>query len=422
MRHSRATVAFVFVTALLDIAAMGIVSPVLPKLIEELTGSNAQAGAINGMFLALWAAMQFAASPAIGSLSDTFGRRPMILLSAIGLAVNYAIMALAQDLWWLALGRIIAGVTSASFTTIYAYMTDITLPQRRSQAFGIIGAAFSAGLIAGPLLGGMLGEISPRAPFWAAGALSTLAFLYGVFFLPESLKPERRVPFSWRRASPFDAIRMVREHKGLAELATVNFLLYFAYYAFSTVFVLYVSFRYHWTAREAGALLAAACLCDMLVQSVMVGPLTRWFGERRIMIFGLFAGAAGIACMGFAPTGALFSLAMVLNALRVLAIPTLRSLMTQKVSASEQGRLQGANMCLASIAGVLAPPFFGFTYSISITSVPAASSYSGAAFVIAAIVMLIAGIGGWRAECRANSDLSARDSSTIPVRGFTSRR
>ncbi|KAK0341214.1 hypothetical protein LTR94_027328, partial [Friedmanniomyces endolithicus] len=201
-KRLKAAMGFIFVTAVLDIMAMGIIIPVLPQLIEDFVGSNAQAGVINGLFVALWAGMQFIASPIIGSLSDRFGRRPVILLSCAGLSIDYVLMALAPNLWWLALGRIIAGVTSSSFTTINAYMADITAPEQRARAYGLIGAAFSGGFVLGPVLGGVLGELGPRAPFWAAAALSGLAFVYGAFVLPESLAGDRRMAFSWRRANP----------------------------------------------------------------------------------------------------------------------------------------------------------------------------------------------------------------------------
>ncbi|MET0333687.1 MAG: MFS transporter, partial [Rhizobacter sp.] len=191
--HRRAALGFILVTAALDIVALGIIIPVLPKLIEGFAGSNAQAGVLNGLFVALWALMQFVASPIIGSLSDRFGRRPVLLVSSLGLAADYALMALAPNLWWLAVGRLIAGITSSSFTTAFAYMADITPPEQRARVYGFIGAAFSGGFVAGPLLGGVLGEWSPRAPFWAAAALGALAFLYGYFVLPESLPPERRM-------------------------------------------------------------------------------------------------------------------------------------------------------------------------------------------------------------------------------------
>lgn len=391
----RAAIAFILVTAVLDVMAMGIVIPVLPELIEQFVGSNARAGFINGLFVALWALMQFVAAPIIGSLSDQFGRRPVILLSAAGLAADYVLMALAPDLWWLALGRIIAGITSASFTTAFAYMADVTPPEKRARAYGLIGAAFSAGFVAGPLVGGVLGEISPRAPFWAAAALSGVTFLYGLFVLPESLAPENRMKFSWARANPFGAMMLLRSHHELFGLAVVNFLLYFAHHVFSAVFVLYTGYRYGWSPGEVGALLALVGLLDMAVQGALVGPLVKRFGDRAVMIFGLFGGAAGLACMGLAPNGWLFTLAMLPNALWGLAMPTIQSLMTQHVSESEQGQLQGANGSLGSVAGVFSPMFFGTVYAVSTGDSPMLP-HSGAAFLIAALVLLGAAGIGWR--------------------------
>lgn len=407
LARRQAAIAFIFVTAVLDIVAMGIVIPVLPKLIEEFAGSNARAGVINGVFVTLWALMQFIASPVIGSLSDQHGRRPVILLSTAGLAADYLLMALAPNLWWLALGRIIAGVTSASFTTVYAYMADITPPEQRSRAYGLIGAAFSGGFVAGPLLGGVLGEISPRAPFWVAGALSLLAFLYGMFILPESLPPERRMAFSWKRANPFGAMMLLRSHPELSGLAVVTFLLNFAHHVFSAVFVLYAGYRYGWSAWEVGVLLAFVGILDMVVQALLVGPVTKRLGDRSTMIFGLVGGAIGVACMGLAPNGLLFSLAMVPNALWGLAMPTLQSLMTQRVSESEQGQLQGANMSVASVAGVLSPLFFGAIYAMSVGDSPRLP-HPGSAFLVAAGVLLAAAVLGWIVARRAEQAEAAR--------------
>ncbi len=398
-----ATIAFILVVAALDIVAMGIVIPVLPPLIESFTGSNARAGFINGVFVALWALMQFVASPIIGTLSDQVGRRPVILISAAGLAADYVLMALAPDLWWLALGRIVAGVTSASFSTVYAYMADITAPEHRARAYGLVGAAFSAGFVAGPLLGGALGAISPRAPFWFAAALSTLTFAYGLFVLPESLPRERRMRFSWARANPLGALVLLRSHAELAGLAVVTFLLHFAHHVFSAVFVLYAGYRYGWHAWEVGLVLAFVGALDMLVQGVLVGRVVKRLGDRTTMIVGLFGGAFGIACMGLAPDGLTFTLAMLPNALWGLAMPTLQSLMTQRVSESEQGQLQGANMSVASIAGVLSPLFFGAVYAASVGDKPLFPT-PGAALLIASVVLLGAAAIGWRTARRAGRD------------------
>lgn len=400
----RAAIAFILVTALLDVMAMGIVIPVLPPLIEQFTGSTARAGVINGLFVALWALMQFLCSPVIGSLSDRYGRRPVILLSTLGLSADYVLMALAPDLWWLAAGRILAGVTSASFTTVYAYMADITAPDARARGYGLIGAAFSAGFVAGPLMGGILGEISPRAPFWAAAALSGVALLYGLFVLPESLAREKRMAFSWRRANPFGALMLLRSHRDLTRLSVVNFLLYFAHHLFAAVFVLYAGHRFGWSAFQVGTLLALVGALDMIVQGVLVGPVVKRLGDRRTMILGLAAGAVGIACMGLAPTGWLFTLAMLPNALWGLAMPTIQSLMTRRVSESEQGQLQGANMSVGSIAGVISPLFFGAVYSMSVGESPA-FPHPGTAFLIAAAILAGAAIISLRAARDAGERL-----------------
>ncbi|HTV68615.1 MAG TPA: TCR/Tet family MFS transporter [Rhizobiaceae bacterium] len=396
----QAAIAFILVVAVLDIVAMGIIIPVLPPLIEEFAGSNADAGWINGVFVALWAGMQFVASPVIGSLSDRYGRRPVLLLSALGLSADYVLMALAPNLWWLALGRIIAGITSSSFTTAFAYMADITAPEDRARGYGLIGAAFSAGFVAGPLLGGFLGEISPRAPFWVAAALSGVVFLYGVVVLPESLAEDKRMAFSWKRANPFGAMMLLRSHPELSGLAVVTFLLHFSHHVFSAVWVLYAGHVFGWTPWQVGALLAGVGILDMLVQGVLVGPAVKRFGDRAVMVFGLFGGAVGIAWMGLADTGLMFALAIVPNALWGLAMPTLQSLMTQRVSESEQGQLQGANMSVASVAGVASPLFFGAVYSFTVSE-GSAVPYPGAAFLLASAVLLGAALIGWWVARRA---------------------
>jgi len=392
----RAAIAFILVTALLDVMSMGIIIPVLPQLIEQLSGSTSAAGLWNGLFVALWAAMQFLCSPVIGSLSDRFGRRPVILISVAGLALDFLLMAVAPNLWWLALGRILAGVTSSSFTSTFAYMADITPPEQRARGYGLIGAAFSGGFVAGPLLGGVLGEISLRAPFWVAAGLSALAFFYGLFVLPESLAREKRMAFSWKRANPFGALKLLRSHPELSSLSIVNFLLYFAHHLFSAVFVLYAGDRYGWGAWQVGTLLALVGLMDMGVQGLLVGPVVKRLGDRATMVFGLSFGAVGIAAMGLAPTGWLFVAAMLPNALWGLAMPTIQSLMTQRVSESEQGQLQGANNSVGSIAGILSPLFFGAIYSLSVGP-GAALPFIGSAFLIAAAVLAGAALLGWAA-------------------------
>ncbi len=392
-RRFSPAIAFILVIAVIDVMAMGITIPVLPEIIEQMAGSNADAGFYNGLFIALWAVMQFICSPIVGSLSDRFGRRPVLLASALGTAADFVLMALAPDLWWLAVGRLISGVMSSSFTTAFAYMADITPPEGRASAYGLIGAAFSAGFVAGPFIGGVLGEYGPRVPFWAAAVLSAVTFVYGWFVLPESLAQEKRMPFSWSRANPFGALKLLRSHPELTGLSVVNFLLYFAHHLFGAVFVLYAGYRYGWGAFEVGLLLALVGIFDMIVQGLIVGRVVKRFGDRRTMVAGLVMGAIGIICMGLAQTGWQFIAAMIPNAFWGLAMPTIQSLMTRRVSESEQGQLQGANNSVGSIAGIFSPLFFGWAYGKTVGP-EAAIPHPGTTFFIAGGIMVLAALIG----------------------------
>jgi DHA1 family tetracycline resistance protein-like MFS transporter len=389
-------IGFILVIAALDVMAIGIIIPVLPALVVEFTGSNANAGLWNGIMVALWAGMQFLFSPVIGSLSDRYGRRPVLLVSALGLAADFALMALAPNLWWLAVGRMLGGLTSSSFTTTFAYMADITEPAKRSRAYGLIGAAYSAGFVAGPVVGGLLGELGPRVPFWAAAALGLLSFIYGLLVLPESLKPELRMAFSWTRANPFGSLRLLRSHPELSGLAIVYFLIYVAHNVFAAVFVLYAGYRFGWSIWEVGLSLALWGVLDIICQGLLVGPLVKRIGDRATMIFGLVFGAIGLAVLGLATTTEAFIIGIVVSALWAFAMPTVQSLMTQRVSESEQGQLQGANQSVASLASVIAPIFFGWVYAMSVGTAPAIP-HPGAAFLIAALVLAGAALVGLRA-------------------------
>lgn len=392
MSH-RAGTAFILVTAALDVLAFGLIIPVLPTLIEQFAGSQAAAGIWNGVLVALWAAAQFVASPVIGSLSDRFGRRPVILVSVAGMAVDWVLMAIAPNLWWLVVGRVVAGVTSSSFTTVYAYLADITAPEQRARAFGLVGAAFSGGFVLGPFLGGVLGEIDPRAPFWAAAAMSAVAFVYGWLILPESLAKENRTPFSWRRANPFGAMKLLNSRPGLLRLTGVYFLFMLGQHVYSAVYVLYATHRYGLSTLHVGLLLGMWGALEMVVQTFMVGPTAQRFGERRTMVAGLLFGALGLAGMGLATSAVGFMLMMLPGALMSLAMPTAQSLMTQKVSEAEQGQLQGASMSVASIAGVVSPVFFGTIYAMSVGE-RALIPFVGTAFLIAAGVLAGAALLG----------------------------
>ncbi|RTM12872.1 MAG: MFS transporter, partial [Bradyrhizobiaceae bacterium] len=272
----RGAVAFIFVTILLDMLGLGVIMPILPKLIESFVDNDtAHAARIFGLFGTAWALMQFVFSPLLGALSDRFGRRPVVLLSNFGLAADYVLMALAPSLAWLFVGRVISGITSASISTAFAYIADITPPERRAAVFGRIGAAFGAGFVLGPALGGLLGDIDPRLPFWASAGLSLANALYGLFVLPESLAPDKRAPFRWRTANPAGALHLLRSNATLAALSVVNFIAQVAHVVLPSTFVLYATYRYGWDSKTVGLTLAMVGICAMVVQGLAIGPIVR---------------------------------------------------------------------------------------------------------------------------------------------------
>ena len=291
-RH--AALGFIFVTVLLDMLSLGVVVPLLPKLISDfLHGNTARASEYLGLFTTTWAFMQFIFAPVLGLLSDRFGRRPVILLSNFGLALDYFVMALAPSIGWLFLGRVLSGLTSASIPTATAYISDVTAPEKRSKAFGLLGAAFGAGFILGPAIGGWLGLHNPRLPFWVAGVGSLVNFCYGLFVLPESLPLERRQPkLQWRNANPVGALRLLRSHAELLGLATVNFLGYIVHEIYVTVYVLYVIYRFAWNPRMVGISLAVVGVASMVSYS-LVGPVVARLGERRTLLTGLACAVVG---------------------------------------------------------------------------------------------------------------------------------
>jgi DHA1 family tetracycline resistance protein-like MFS transporter len=388
-------VGFIVVSAILDMTAFGIAGPVLPTLIVQLTGSNADAGKVNGLILALWALMQFIASPIIGAISDRIGRRPVLLLSASGLAAAYVVMAVAPNLWWLAGGRMLSGVTSASITTAYAYMADVTTLETRVRGYGLVGAAFSAGAVLGPLLGGLFAAVSTRAPFWAAGALGVLTFVYGLLVLPESLTADRKMAFSWRRANPVGALRLLCSHRNLSALGGVTFLMYCAMYVTATLLVLYANYRYGLKPWQVGALLALVGIIDAVVQGFLAEPAASRLGNRGAMVAGLSIGAVALACIGVARDSGMLIIGIALLGMRSLAAPTLRALMTRCVSASTQGQLQGAIMGLTCLSALVSAPLFGAIYARSIGP-SAVVPHPGASFFVAALVMLGAAVIGAR--------------------------
>ena len=385
-----AAVAFIFVTILLDTLALGVIIPILPKLIESFVSNDtASAARVFGLFGTAWALMQFIFSPVLGSLSDRFGRRPVVLLSNFGLSADYVLMALAPSLAWLFIGRLISGITSASISTAFAYIADGTPPEKRAEVFGRIGVAFGAGFILGPALGGLLGDIAPRLPFWTAAGFSLANGLYGLFILPESLPRERRAAFRWKSANPIGMLPLLRSSRTLAGLQAANFFAQLAHVVLPSTFVLYASYRYGWDAKTVGLTLAIVGICAMIVQGVAIAPIVRRFGERRALLLGLACGAAGFLIFGAAPTGPIFCIGIPVMALWGVAGAATQALMTRLVGPDQQGQLQGATSSVQSLSQLLGPFLFTLTFAYFIgESAPA--KLPGAPFLLAAFLLVLA--------------------------------
>jgi DHA1 family tetracycline resistance protein-like MFS transporter len=388
----RAALAFIFITIVLDMFALGMVVPVLPHLIEDfLGGDTAGAAKMYGVFGTVWALMQFIAMPVMGALSDRFGRRRVILLSNFGLGLDYVLMALAPNLAWLFVGRVISGITAASVSTGMAYIADVTAPEKRAAAFGRVGIAFGLGFVLGPALGGLLGSVDPRLPFWVAAGLSLANAMYGLFILPESLPPAKRRAFEWRRANPVGSLKLLRSHPELSGLAVVVFLSNLAHVALPATFVLYAGYRYGWDAREVGFVLAGVGICSAIVQGALVGPAVRRLGERRVLLTGLACGAIGFFAYGLAPTGVLFLAAVPVVALWGLASPAAQGLMTRHIGPTEQGALQGANGSVMGIATMIGPGLFAGTFAYFIEE-GTRWHLPGAAFMLAAVLLALGAV------------------------------
>src|SRR6185436_10902609 len=334
----RAALAFIFVTVVLDMLALGMIVPVFPKLVVEFEGGDTgSAAGIFGVFGAVWALMQLVSQPVLGSLSDRFGRRPVLLLSTFGLGLDYLMMAWAPTLGWLFVGRVISGITAATFATASAYIADVTPQEKRASAYGLLGAAFGVGFVLGPAFGGLLGNSDPRLPFWVAGGFSLLNVAYGVFVLPESLPHERRSAFEWRRANPLGSLRLLRSHRELFGLAGANFLGFIAHEVLPSVFVLYTSYRYGWYNRTVGLFLAGVGVSGMIVSGWLIRTILARVGERGTLLTGLALGIAGFAVYGLAPTSALIWLGVPLQAMWGIANPASMAIMTRRVPPTEQG-------------------------------------------------------------------------------------
>jgi DHA1 family tetracycline resistance protein-like MFS transporter len=383
----RAAFVFILIMIAFDFLAFGIIAPVLPDLVRQFEGGDfARASTITGYFGFAWATMQFIFSPILGAWSDRFGRRPVILISCFGLSIDYVFMAVAPSLRWLFVGRLISGITTSNVSTAFAYITDVTKPEERAKPFGLVSAAFGLGFVIGPAIGGYLGNINLRFPFWAAAALSFANALYGYFVLPESLPPERRAKSAWHMANPLGALNLLRSHPELAGLSVVTTLYYLAHNALPSIWALYTENRYAWSRRDVGLSLSAVGVCAAIVSGVLVGPFVKRFGERRSLLSGLSFGTLGFAGFALASRGWMILAVVPFIALWGIAAPALQSLMSRHVDPSSQGKLQGAINSLRAVTGMAGPILFTQVFALAIS--PSVGFHlPGAPYFVAALLL-----------------------------------
>jgi len=380
--------AFIVVTLLLDTIGFGLIMPVYPRLLVDITGESLSRAAIYGGWLGfIYAAMQFLAAPILGNLSDRYGRRRVILISVGALGIDYIIMGFAPTLAWLFVGRAIAGAAGASFTPAYAYVADISPPERRAQNFGLISAAFGIGFIIGPAIGGLLGALGPRAPFFAAAALSLTNFFYGFFVLPESLPPERRRAFQWRRANPLGTLIQMKKHPVVLGLLGALFLWSLGNQVMPSTWAFYTKLRFGWSEAVIGASFAAVGVVMASSQLIVMRFLVPKLGERRTALIGIASGTVGYAGFGLATAGWMMFALLATWFFAAIVMPTTNALMSHLISPDAQGELQGAVASLFSLAAIIGPPimthlFARFTAPESTVHVP------GAAFLAAAVLAI----------------------------------
>src|SRR5881396_4204158 len=392
MKARKAAIPFIFITVMLDMLALGLIAPVLPKLILNFLGGDATSAATwLGIFGTVFALMQFFFSPVLGVLSDKFGRRPVILLSNLGLGLDYIVMALSPTIGWLFVGRIISGITASSIPTAMAYIADVVPKEKRAGAFGIIGVAFGLGFILGPGIGGPLGDISPRLPFWVAAGFSLANWLYGFLFVPESLRPEHRQEFTLRRANPIGSLVLLRSHSELWKLATLQFLAYVSHEVF-VIWALYAIYRYAWNQTTIGISLALVGVFTAAISGGLTGRIVAWLGERRTLYIGQFFGAVGMVIAGLGRSSIVYMASIPVISLWNISFPAAQGMMTHRVSEREQGELQGAIQSLRSIAFVIGPFLFSGIFAWFINPeraihVPGAPYYFAAVLLFSAMLL-----------------------------------
>jgi len=391
VRPRQAGMTFIFVTLFIDILGIGVIIPILPELIKEFLGGDvAQAGRYYGTIISVYATMQFLCAPVLGALSDRYGRRPVILVSLFGLGIDYLIQGWAPSIGWLFVGRFIAGVMGASITTANAYIADVSTPATRARNYGFVGVAFGLGFIFGPALGGLLGGISLRLPFFVSAGLALLNWLYGFFVLPESLASKHRSTISWRKMNPLANFRRLGVYPLVAGLAVVFLFSSLAQRGLENVWVLHTGFRYGWNEQTNGLTLALVGIMAALVQGLLIRPAIVRFGERRTIALGLSVSILAFLGYGLASQGWMVPIIIVLGSLSGVALPAIQGLVAGTVLPSEQGKIQGAFTSLTSLTSIVSPLIFTAGLFSFFTSPTAPIVLPGAPFFLGAFLLLVA--------------------------------
>ena len=393
MTSRKPALIFIFITLFLDVLGVGLIIPILPRLVDQLAdGGVDSASYVVGALVGLYSLMQFLFAPILGSLSDRFGRRPVILLSLLGSGLDYFLMGWAPTLAWLFFARILSGITGANYSAAAAYIADISPPEKRSANFGILGAAFGLGFICGPALGGWLGGYGLRVPFYAAGCLTLLNWLYGFLILPESQKPENRRSFSWKKSNPIGALLELKKHPLVLGLSSSYFISSIAHQVYPSIWVLYTAYRYEWDTRQTGLSLALVGLMAAIVQGWLTRYIIPAIGERNAAVGGLGIMAIALVGYGLAPEGWMIYPIIVFGSLSGVAVPAIQGMISLSVGDNEQGGIQGSLTALQSVAGFMGPPIatglFGYFISERAPAhIPGFSFYFSSALVLIAAVI-----------------------------------
>jgi len=392
---AQAALWFIFITLLIDITGFGIIMPVLPDLIRKLLhGDLSMAARYGGYLTVAYSLMQFVFAPVIGNLSDKFGRRPVLLASLLGFSIDYCFLAFAPTIWWLFLGRIIAGITGASFTTATAYIADISTEENRAKNFGMVGAAFGLGFIIGPSIGGILGDISLRLPFLAASGLALLNALYGFFILPESLPADKRRPFDIKRANPVGSLKQLAKYPSVLGLVGSFVLIYLAAHSVQSVWNFFTEYNFDWSKKMVGYSLAFVGLLIGAVQGGLTRVVVPKLGNQRSVILGLLLYTLGLVLFSFATQGWMMFVFLIPYCLGGIAGPALQSTITSEVPANEQGELQGALTSLMSLTSIFGPWIMTSVFAF-FTSKQAPFHFPGAHFMLGAVFMLASAVLAW---------------------------